>query len=336
MMSRTIMIVVIGLSIITSFIILQLNANSKEGLRTTLDYYEQTQSRLIANSGVEVYLEKMRRDKTLSGTYNNNSLMDGSYDISITGPDSMLVITSIGNFSGVSHKSIVKAKREPVDMPPVFGALFVSSTTMDLNMNGNLEIDGNDYNTDGSPGPNPPMPGIAVDDPSDSAFIVNDLKPKIANDIEGAGGAPSVGSVDDETDWLEVTQNIIFAADFTLPTGTYSSESFGTQVDPKITYVDGTVHLSGTASGAGIMVINGNLTMSGDFKYYGIIIVYGNSTIETDIVGNGGIYGSTILVGQQVDIHASGNASFYYSSSAINNAKMNLKSSRFIIDSWWE
>ncbi len=336
MMSRTIMIVVIGLSVITSFIMLKLSANSKEGLRTTLDYYEQTQARLIANSGVEIYLEKMRRNKTLTGTFNNNSLMEGSYDILITGPDSMLVITSVGNFAGVSHKTIVKAKRDPVDMPPVFGALFVSSTTMDLNLNGNLEIDGNDYNTDGSPGSNPPVPGIAVDDPSDSAYIVNDLKPKISEDIEGVGGPPSVGSVDDETDWLEVTQNIIFAADFTLPTGTYSSGSFGTQVDPKITYVDGTVHLSGTASGAGIMVIDGNLTMSGDFKYYGIIIVYGNSSIETDIVGNGGIYGSTILVGQEVDIHATGNASFYYSSSAINNAKMNLKSSRFIIDSWWE
>jgi hypothetical protein len=336
MMSRTIMIVVIGLSLITSFIILKLNANSKEGLKTTLDYYEQTQARLIANSGVEIYLEKMRRNKSLTGTYNNNPLLDGSFDISITGPDSNLVITSVGNYTGLSHTTIVKAKRDPVDMPPIFGALFVSSSTMSLKMNGNLEIDGNDYNTDGTPGPNPPLPGIAVDDPSDSAFIINEIKPKIANDIEGAGGAPSVRSATDITDWEEVTQKIIFAADYTLANGTYSTGTFGTMAEPKITFVNGTVHLSGTASGAGIMVINGDLTMSGDFKYYGIIIVYGKSTIATDIVGNGGIYGSTILVGQEVDIHASGNASFYYSSAAIDNAKINLKSSRFKIESWWE
>lgn len=336
MMSRTIMIVVIGLSVITSFIILKLNANSKEGLKTTLDYYEQTQARLIANSGVEIYLEKMRRDKNLTGTFNNNILSDGYFDIKIEGPDSQLVITSIGNFLGVSHTSIVKAKRDPVGLPPIYGALFVSSSTMDLKMNGNLDINGNDINPDGTPGPDPSMPGIAVDEPSDSAYIINELKPKIAKDIEGEGGAPSVSSVYDPVDWEAVTQKIIFGADYTLPTGTYSSGTYGTQAQPKITFVNGTVHLSGTASGAGIMVINGDLTMSGDFTYYGIIIVYGKSTIETQIVGNGGIYGSTILVGQEVDIHATGNASFYYSSSAISNAKMNLKSSTFKIDSWWE
>ncbi len=57
---------------------------------------------------------------------------------------------------------------------------------------------------------------------------------------------------------------------------------------------------------------------------------------ETQIVGNGGVYGSTILVGEDVDLHATGNAAFYYSSEAVNNAKLNLKSSRFEILSWWE
>ena len=110
----------------------------------------------------------------------------------------------------------------------------------------------------------------------------------------------------------------------------------GTFAEPKITYVNGDVQLSGTASGAGIMVINGDLTMSGDFKYYGIVIVYGKSSIKTQIVGNGGIYGSTILIGQNVDIQSTGNSAFYYSSQAITNAQVNLKSSRFQILSWWE
>ena len=59
---------------------------------------KNTQARLIANSGVEAYLEKMRRDKTLKGSYNNNSLMDGSYDIDIAGPDSLGIVTSVGHF----------------------------------------------------------------------------------------------------------------------------------------------------------------------------------------------------------------------------------------------
>ena len=336
-MGKGIIIVILGVSLITTFLILKLNANSKQGLKTTVDHYELTQARIISNSGVEIYLEKLRRDKTLSGYFNDNDLMDGSYDLSITGPDTLMTITSTGHFGNTNHQTIVTARRQPAVVPPVYGALYVSSNNLALNLKGNLEIDGNDRNVDNSPGPNPPLPGIAVDDPSDSAFVINNLKPKISNDIKGLGGPPSVRTVDDSTDWMEVTQNLIFAADYTLPTGTYSTGTvLGTLAAPKITFVNGNVHFSGTAMGSGIMVINGNVTLSGQFTYYGIIIVYGQSTIETQIVGNGGIYGSTILVGDKVDIQATGNSAFYYSSQAINNARINLKSSRFEILSWWE
>lgn len=336
-MGKGIIIVVLGVSLITAFLILKLNANSREGLKTTVDYYELTQARIIGNSGVEIYLEKLRRDKTLSGSFSDISLMNGAYDISIVGPDTLMIITSTGHFGNTNHQTVVTAKREAATVPPIHGAVYVSSDNLNLNLKGNLYIDGNDRNIDDSSGPNPPLPGIAVDDAGDSAFVINNLKPKISNDIEGLGGPPSVRTTADTTNWDEVTQNLIFAADYTLPTGTYSSGTvLGTFAEPKITFVNGDVHFSGTATGSGIMVINGDVTMSGNFTYYGIIICYGQSSIETQIVGNGGVYGSTILVGENVDIQATGNSSLYYSSQAINNAAVNLKSSRFKILSWWE
>jgi hypothetical protein len=159
----------------------------------------------------------------------------------------------------------------------------------------------------------------------------------MSNDINGLGGSPSVQTVNDPTDWEEVTENLIFSADYTLASGTYSTGTvLGTFAEPKITYVTGDVEFSGTSTGSGIMIINGNVTMSGEFSYYGMLIVYGQSTINTDIVGNGGIYGSTALVGNTVDIKATGNASFFYSSQAISNAQFKMKSSRFDILSWWE
>jgi len=336
-MGRGILITVLGVSVITAFLVLKLNANSKEGLRTTVDYYELTQARLIANSSVEVYLEKLRRDKTLSGSYTDIDLLDGVYDISITGPDSQMTITSTSHFGNTNHQVIVTARREPAVMPKVNGALYISSDTLAVNLQGNLDIDGNDRNIDDSPGPESPLPGIAVDDAGDSAYVINNLKPKIANDIEGLGGSPSVNAVGDSTDWKEVSENLIFSADYTLPTGNYTTGTvLGTFAEPKITYVTGNVHFSGTATGSGIMIINGNVTMSGQFTFYGMLIVYGQSSIQTDIVGNGGIYGSTALVGNNVDIKATGNASFYYSSQAISNAQIKMKSSRFEILSWWE
>ncbi len=335
-MGRATIILIIGLSVITSFLILKLNANSKEGLKTTVDYYEETQARLIANSGIEVYLEKLRRNKTLTGEFLENTLMDGSYDIEISGPDSLGTVTSVGHFGNTSHQTIVKVSREPVDMPPSLGALYIVSDVLGLQLSGNINIDGNDTNLDGSPGPEPAIPGVTLDEPSDSAYFVDNIKSKIANDIEGLGGSPSVYSTPDTTDWEEVMMNLIFSADITVPSGTYSSQHFGTPTDPIISFMNGDIHLSGTCDGDGIMLINGNLTMSGDFTYRGIILIYDKSTIDCQISGNGGVYGSIVLVGSDVDIQATGNSAFYYSSEAISNAQLYLKSSRFKIVSWWE
>jgi len=158
----------------------------------------------------------------------------------------------------------------------------------------------------------------------------------ISNSINGEGGPPSVHPINDSTNWEQLTDNIIFAADNTIPAGTYSGGTFGTAYQPQITYANGDVHFTGNLTGFGIMVVNGDLTLSGTFNFYGIIIVYGQSSITTDIVGNAGIYGGLILIGKNVDIKATGSSSIYYSKQAIDNAKANLKSSRFTIVSWWE
>ena len=84
------------------------------------------------------------------------------------------------------------------------------------------------------------------------------------------------------------------------------------------------------------MIVNGDVSLAGNFTFHGIVIAYGNSTITTKTTGNSGIFGASIFVGQSVDMQATGNAKLYYSTQAIENAKTNLKSSRFKILSWWE
>ncbi len=335
-MGKGVLIIVLGMSIIISLLIVNLNANNSQGSKATVDYFNKTEARLISNSGIEVYLEKLRRNKTMTGSYLNNSLMNGTYDIYISGPDTALTIKSIGHFSGVSHTTIITARRDPVSLPNVNSSLYISANDLGLNLAGNMTIDGNDHNMDGTLGPNPALPGIGVTSASDSAYVDDDLKPKISNAIQGEGGVPSIRTVSDTTNWENITQNCIFAADTTLSSGTYSSGAFGTLASPKITYVNGDVQLSGTANGYGVMVVNGNLSMSGNFTFYGIILVYGQSQITTKTTGNAGIYGASIFVGQSINFQATGNAQFLYSSQAINNAKTNLKSSRFQVLSWWE
>jgi hypothetical protein len=84
------------------------------------------------------------------------------------------------------------------------------------------------------------------------------------------------------------------------------------------------------------MVVNGNINLSGNFNFYGILIAYGQTTIRTQTIGNNAVYGGTILVGENVSLESQGNAKFYYSNEAIENAQVNLKSSRFDILDWWE
>lgn len=336
MMGKGILIIVFGVSTVIMGIILQISNNTIQGTEASVNFFERTQARLIANSGVEVFLEKMRRDRTLKGRFNNNSLLGGNYNVDIFGPDTALTIRSTAKFRNYTHTSLAKTRRRLVDVPAINASIYVSSSSLNLNLNGNLDIDGNDRNMDGSAGPNPAIPGISVNTPADSAFVVNELKPKISKSILGAGGTPSVATAPSVIDWKSVAENYIYAADVTVPTGNYSTGTFGTAANPQITYVTGNVSLTGNASGNGILVVNGNLSMAGNFKFNGLIIAYGESTIECKVTGNGGIYGATVFVGETVNLQATGNASFYYSSQALNMVSSNIRSTRFEITDWWE
>lgn len=336
-MGKGVLIVALGISILISIIGLNLMRNANQNTDATVEFYKNTQARLISNSGIEVFLEKLRRNKGLSGTFKNNSLLGGKYDISISGPDTALKIRSSSSFQDAIHKSVVLARRTLVVIPDIHSSIYVSSNNLTLNLNGNIDISGYDHTADGTHSVTDPVPGIGVDDPVDSAFIVNNIKGHLTNQITGSGASPSVTTVKDNTDWLTITENFIFAADTVLTTGTYTTGTvLGTFSQPKITYANGDVQFSGDASGSGILVVNGNLTLSGNFIFKGIVIAYGKSTIVTKTVGNSGIFGAAVFVGQSVDIQVTGTSQFYYSSQAIQNAKQNIRSSRFNIVSWWE
>lgn len=336
-MGYGLIISVLGASAATHLLMLSLNSNASLGVGSSIDYFDETQARLISNSAIEIYLEQLRRNKNLYGEFLNNKLFGGTYNVTITGVDSLMIIRAEGFFGEVKHISVATARRSTITIPGTDGGVYVSSDNLNLNLAGNVEINGNDTNLDGTPGPNPPIPGISVDNTADSLNIVNNIKGKISKPIIGAGGTPSIGVTSATTNWMSAAENFIFAADTALSSGTYSTGTqLGTAASPKITYAKGDVNFSGSAEGYGILIVNGNLSMSGNFTFRGLVIVYGESSIHTKTVGNSGIYGASVFVGQSVDIQASGNSSFFYSSQAINLAKQNLKSSRFEILSWWE
>ena len=148
-MGKAVIILSIGMSLIITMLIISLNRNTTSGLQTAVNSYSYTNSRLISNSGIEIYLEKLREDKSLSGNFLNNSLMNGSYDIYIWGSDT-LEIKSVAQFNGVTHTSLAKATREAIKFPDIKSSVYVSASNTDLHLNGNMTISGYDHDINGN------------------------------------------------------------------------------------------------------------------------------------------------------------------------------------------
>jgi hypothetical protein len=340
-MGKTALLLVLGTSILVAFFSLRMQSNSRENLGSTIDLYSKTKARLIANSGVEIYLEKMRRDKTLKGTFLNNEVFDGKYNIYITGPDDNLKIRSVGKFMDVEHETVVDAKRSPVPFPTAPSALYVSTAAIEnVKMNGNFTVSGFNHNKDGAllenSGPNI-VPGIAVDNIADSIKIRNNLGNNVLDNITGLGGTPSISVKQSGINWKEYSDLLAFSADLTLGSGIYNGGNLGTYENPLITLVNGNATFNGNCTGSGIMIVNGNLTIKGTFDFRGIIIAYKEANIKTDLNGNGKVIGSLIVSGNSVDMNISnGTFKALYSKETLDHTKLNLKSSRFTILSWWE
>lgn len=338
-MGKSALIITLGMSAIIAFFILKLNANSKENLATTVDMFEQTQARLISNSGVEVYLEKLKADTSMLGnTYNNNSLFNGTYNINIVGPDSAVQVTSVSNFMSTSHTSIVIAAADKLPVFPVPAAMYIDADAINnVTINGNITISGFDHDINGNPVVGNDLPGIAVDDPNHIPIVEGNIGGSA--EIEGTGGNPSIVSVPNAIDWEEYARDVESNPDIILNSTSDLSQivNLGTIAEPKTTFVNGNVQFNSDLTGCGILVINGNLAINGDFTYTGVIIAYENSEITTQLNGNGNVYGAMIIAGSSANLEISnGNFNLLYSSEALKNLANLLKTRRFRILSWWE
>jgi hypothetical protein len=346
-MGKGLVIIVLGMSVIVGFFILKLNANSKENLSTTVDMFEQTQARLIANSGVEIFLEKLKHDRTMMNkSFSNNSLLGGSYDINISGPDSMVRVTSTATFSGVQHTSVVEAAADKVPLHPGPGAMYLSAGVVaGLKKNaigGSIEINGNDHDINGNLiAGGPSVPGIAVDGVTQKNDILDMINKNKVGNVLGQGGAPSVHNITNTINWADYAQLLADNPDILINTQDKISKTntWGTTADPKVTFVNGDIHInnSSAASGCGILVVNGSLEINGNFDYVGMVIAFKNTTIDIKLNGNGSIIGSLVVAGNQINVDvASGNFETLYSTEALSLVETLLVTKRFSILTWWE
>lgn len=345
-MGKGLLIIALGMSVIISFFILKLNANSKENLSTTINMFEQTQARLIANSGVEIYLERLKHDRSMmNNSYPNNDLFSGKYNINISGPDSLVRVTSVATFMGVQHTTVVEAAADRVPLYPGPGAMYLSSGTVaglkKNAINGNIEINGNDHDINGNLTGGGAVPGIAVDGATQQQSVLDMITKNTIDQVLGSGGTPSVEVINNEIDWADYAQLLADNPDILIDTQDKikTTNEWGSVTEPKVTFVNGDIHINNSeaASGCGILVVNGSLTINGDFDYKGLVIAFKNTTIDIKLNGNGSILGSLVVAGNQINVEvANGNFKALYSSDALNLIQALLVTKRFSILSWYE
>ena len=287
-MGKGLLIIALGMSVIISFFILKLNSNSKENLSTTVNMFEQTQARLIANSGVEVYLERLKHDRTmLNSSFSNNNLFGGNYNIVISGPDSLVRVTSTATFMGVQHTTVVEAAADRVPLHPGPGAMYLSSGTVaglkKNAINGSIEINGNDHDINGNlTGGGGSVPGIAVDGVTQQTSVLDMITKNAIDQVLGSGGTPSVAVVNNQINWSDYAQLLADNPDIVIDTQDKikTVNEWGTVAQPKVTFINGDIHINNSqaAGGCGILVVNGSLEINGGFDYKGMVIAFKNTT----------------------------------------------------------
>lgn len=333
-MGNKVLIITLSAFFILSSMIMMIKGKTSRISDLRTDSFNQIQAEYIANSAVQIGLNRLRFDKTLRGEFENNNLFGGTYSLSIKGKDTV-TITSKAKFMNKVSRISVTTIWDNISIPPVKSGISISSSNLNLKINGNILISGIDRNPDGTLGTAPSVYGISVENSSDSVRVMNEIPNNVKPNIKGLGGTPSVGVSQNPPNLNELLNQYIQSADIILQSGTYTTGTIlGTPENPKITYIKGNANFAGNASGAGILIIFGDMSCSGNFSYQGLVIVYGNTAISASASGNSAIYGSMLVIGPSVNVTATGSAVINYSSKAIQNISQKLKASKFLVSNW--
>lgn len=349
-MGKSSLIIVMGMSVIVAFFVLKLNSNSKENLSTTVDMFDQTQARLIANTAVEIYLEELYQDPSLINTTSSpKSLFNGSYVVNLAGTLPNVRVTSTATFQGVTHTSVADAWLEPINLPKLPGGIYLNTSSViepkeigDMNVSGLNHDPSGKIKGDGKPA----VWAVAVDDVVlKEKILKNLLKPEklpgLINQATGETGYPSVGVENVSEQWKDMYQYLANAADQTFINDLPMGADLGTLANPKITLINAaaadekTITVNGS-QGAGILVVNGNVKFAGNFTYQGLIVCYKNSDLTFETTGTNQVIGGVVVAGQTVGFKLTGTMNVKYSLDVLNAIKANLKADGFTILSWYE
>jgi hypothetical protein len=332
-MGRGLVIIVTGMVFIFGMIQLGISNRHNSETAINIDYASWVQARNVAASGAEVVVSRLIQDKAwrpvngllvldLAGHNAEVSVIDNTIDASIGLRQArVLSEATIGGRAARVNALLQERSR----LPHSEGAMGIYSPDVTFRANGTAFLvsgaDGEDDEAN-------QKYGIAAGNSTVYNKVMDELKTNQEVKVQGKGGTPSVAEVQDRNDELMELIKWYYEIANTTDHGTVydnlkltGGEQLGTIEDPKITYVNYDMSVSGNSSGAGILIVGpeGSLDMTGggnrNFNFHGLVIVMGEAKVQ----GNMDIQGTMLFGGTNplIEITIGGNIEIKYSSAAL-------------------
>ena len=356
-MGRASLIMVLGFIFVFGLVRSNLNEAGDNITEGVYDYYRKTVALNIANSlgMTAIRLLAVQNDwSQWVGDYADVSMLSGRGRLVISNADPDLLPGELSiNTRGVSGDFGRRARIVVVPsslMPDAQGALGVVGEDTDQIFDGlDFEINGNDVNPDGSPGANPPVPGISVSSPVTEESLVDELNAEGSDSLvigEG-GGTPNVQLMSEPLDISGIAAAIGEKA--TMTYGPQPGEYFffgtpvqwGTPSNPEIVYLQDDVNVFGSLQGAGILIVDEQLDINGDFRWEGLVLVTKNGFLNhaLDVTGGTGeIYGSMLVEAEtgSPELEVAGDLKLQYSSMTLEQLPAMLNLLTYAVKNWEE
>jgi len=224
--------------------------------------------------------------------------------------DGLIVLTGTGSFQGAQ-----RVVRAVVEVPPILkppGLLTIVNSEVDHLFEGeSFLLSGFDRNIDGSAGPLPARPSLAVTTSSAASAIQGVLTPEQQSRVLGAGAAPSI-DIASQAPTSDTLQQLKLRlgpqADRVLVNpGTISYDLRGADGAGLVTLIKGDPSadsnqgldtagdaiLEGSGYGAGVLVVTGQLTLRGSYRFDGVLLLVGDGSrlvLEGDAAITGSIF----------------------------------------------
>jgi len=242
----------------------------------------------------------------------------------------IIVITAEGGQGTAQRMVEVEAVRPPFEV--LDGALYTEVDNFKFNGTQFL-VSGKDHDpiTGAVIGGNPEVPGMVTT--GNPANISSSLTGQQVNNVEGAGGEPSLSRAPVDVDLQTLRDTYVAQAQTTIVGDTtLSGVSYGDLDHYTCVHATNNLHISGNCTGGGILIVDGDFTISGSFTWYGVVLVMGNVTFTGGGAGVH-IYGSCLTKGGLNQQVVGGNADILYSTAALNRL---TALSPYVVYNWRE